>query len=159
MTYFDTYQKMNSLMQTLQATSSVKKTNKPSLKISQLGLKVSALTGTNPIDTLYTGGDASPLGRELMRDLGSREDGSGDKQVAFSIENSPIQTQMASPSSIGQKNALQSIAKKQRVAPKNFKLLAKQSFEMQVSREQGMVDTLETFFDTNKLYLKSVQQE
>ena len=43
--------------------------------------------------------------------------------------------------------------------PRNFRLLAKQSFEKQSSRNIDMIDTTDSFFDTNKIYLKSVQQE
>ena len=43
--------------------------------------------------------------------------------------------------------------------PRNFRLLAKQSFEKQVSRNVDMADTMDSFFDTNKIYIKSVQQE
>ena len=42
---------------------------------------------------------------------------------------------------------------------RNFKLQAKLSFEKQVVRNGEMVDTLDSFFDQNKLYIKSVQQE
>ena len=43
--------------------------------------------------------------------------------------------------------------------PRNFQKQAKQSFEMNISRQVNMVDTLDSFFDKNKLYIKSVQQE
>ena len=42
---------------------------------------------------------------------------------------------------------------------RNFKLAAKLSFEKQIARNGDMVDTLDSFFDQNKLYIKSVQHE
>ena len=43
--------------------------------------------------------------------------------------------------------------------PRNFRLLAKQSFEKNNTRNVEMADTMDNFFDTNKIYIKSVQQE
>ena len=43
--------------------------------------------------------------------------------------------------------------------PRNFRLLAKQSFEKNSSRNIDMADTMDSFFDNNKIYIKSVQQE
>lgn len=43
--------------------------------------------------------------------------------------------------------------------PHNFKQLAKQSYERQATRNKDMAATMDSFFDKNKLYLKSVQQE
>lgn len=39
--------------------------------------------------------------------------------------------------------------------PRNFKMLAKQSFEKQTTRKHEMTDTLDSFFDNNKIYIKS----
>lgn len=44
-------------------------------------------------------------------------------------------------------------------SPRNFQKKSKQSFEMQLNRTNNMVNTMDSFFDRNKLYIKSVQQE
>ena len=38
-------------------------------------------------------------------------------------------------------------------------MLAKQSFEKQSSRNIQIADTMDSFFDNNKIYIKSVQHE
>lgn len=42
---------------------------------------------------------------------------------------------------------------------RKFRIQAKNSFEQQQSRQVTMDDTTASFFDNNKLYIKSVQQE
>ena len=44
-------------------------------------------------------------------------------------------------------------------SPRNFKKKSKQSYLLNRSRQTNMVATTDSFFDRNKLYLKSVEQE
>ena len=154
--YFDTYQKMNWLMSTLQNTHE-KKTSKPSLKTIQTGatgIPNVRVIKDNFNDSIYAGGqnlkDKTSLpatNRDSMVD--------DDKRVNFSLE-SPTLASKSSPKKADGKNI---ITKHGINVPRNFKQLAKQSFDNQLQRKATMTSAIDSFYDQNKLYIKSTQQE
>ena len=72
--------------------------------------------------------------------LASASKGQKNAQFSFGVEN--------------QNEKVVQSAKKR--VPKNFKAIAKMSFERQGTLKRELEDTLDSFFDKKKLYLKSV---
>ena len=165
--YFDTYQKMNNLMSTLQHTQRSKIVHKPSLKAS-------AMRGSG-LDSMFgNSNNNSQLAREIaIQRMSSRESAIGDEKmnVTFNIAKPPAINTNSTSSSVAafQKQIqMQKIQQTQNspikrlgetAVTRNFQRAAKQSYQNQLSRHQNMTNTLDSFFDKNKIYLKSVQQE
>ena len=146
-------------------------------------INVSVLRDSGLNDSIYGSGlrRSSPLSREIDKaQSGYRESADQFKQVNFAIVT---QTQFGetTPTGMSSLNMSPSVAaagdsqhqasasiplKKSSVVapatnrpPQNFRSLAKQSFEKQSSRNIKISDTMDSFFDHNKLYIKSVQHE
>lgn len=120
--YFDTYQKMNWLMNTLQNTHDVKAMNKPSLKAMGTGriniAKLDATTkGDHFNDSIYAGVTPKVKERAVHQNDGDLAE---DKRVNFSLENMGTK-----PSNENKKNSQRIPLKQGSNVPRNFKQLAK----------------------------------
>ena len=126
--------------------------------------------------TNSTGGDGTPMNSGLItrepsspltRELAKQQEISviDNKQVNFSIN---LKSQFAPTTRATDGDEKNATAKGPKFAqnppagsnvPKNYKVLAKKQYELHQNRVTNMADTMESFFDKNKLYIKSAQQE
>ena len=132
--YFDTYHKMNDLMQTMQNLDVPYTTSKPSLKSKSKGpggINLSALrfTGMDNPTMISPKANPSPLAREMERLSGSLESGADLKHVNFSIAIDDVKQPGKYGSGLSSPKGSSNNITNEAYPPRNYKLKAKLSYE------------------------------